>query len=649
MTEKDTLKSKLARSLKTENIVSNSQNFTKVNQKDLKVGSMPSSVSALSNEGNSEINSITDSNMLRYNDVLPSINDKFSYPYHNKIKKIDSDNPNSVKSQNQIRGFSSINKRPKKLIQKDNSYLSSTIQQMTSNIKAAENKEKSSSTIKMNALGSPLIKKTSNNDLKGNNLGNLVSSVKFQNQIKFEKLAFGERDYLSNTNYLPTGNVITNNSNSYNKSIQPVKQKSIKNLANKLSSKGNNKFNDVDERIKDNGSNDTQQSGAININSSATNSQNLQSNINYGLNKKIDNFQANHQNPTIPNNLDKSKINTGKFVQNNFLDDRKFSILDIEALSQFNQHNQDQHVVGENAHSNDTSNNTSVTGSVSGTRNRNNVNNHPSQHDNNDQSLPKFNLSGNNIFENLSPFNMFNQKQNFPNQQDPYYQNNLQIKNYPLELQFQIANNHFQMNHLYQGTNSSQTGLNTMNSLNISNIGYVEKNLMGDHSEISLFSENNNRYKKVKQNLDKLLGNKSKAFYLLIESDFLIPNQRLRLCISSKIIYPLTEENLLKDFSRGLIKAYKQIENKYFNISKIKEEIIQWTFKPKMTTQISLNHLTRSFEQKLPNLINAFKEVEAIFKLILVIFNVNEQYSFQNTLLAIYSKYKVDGISNLFI
>ena len=178
---------------------------------------------------------------------------------------------------------------------------------MTSNIKAAENKEKSSSTIKMNSMGSPLLKKTSNNDLKLNNLGNLVSSVKFQNQIKYEKLAFGERDYISNnTNYKPTGDTISNNLNSYNKSIHPLKQKSIKNLVSKLSSKGNNKYNDVDERIKDNGSNDTQQSGTININSGTSKSQNVQSNINYGLNKKIDKSKDSYfiDHGNVPNEME---------------------------------------------------------------------------------------------------------------------------------------------------------------------------------------------------------------------------------------------------------------------------------------------------------------------------------------------------------
>lgn len=225
-----------------------------------------------------------------------------------------------------------------------------------------------------------------------------------------------------------------------------------------------------------------------------------------------------------------------------------------------------------------------------------------------------------------------------------------------------INTNSFNGNHTYtvgwQGNNlnenvghrNSNTLSNNMNSTTQSNYITVTNN---DESQLyqSLISELHMRksLSKSKKNISALKSPRLKAFFLMLESEFLAPNLRLKMVTSVKPIYEISKGSLLKDHISSLIKSVKQLDEKYPEQikNKLKDEVVSWVFKPSATSQLSLNHLTKKSEKIFCSLRVKSKVIDALFKVILLVFNVSESYSFENTLLTLYSKFKVDGLSKL--
>lgn len=194
--------------------------------------------------------------------------------------------------------------------------------------------------------------------------------------------------------------------------------------------------------------------------------------------------------------------------------------------------------------------------------------------------------------------------------------------------------------------------LNHMNSTTQSNYITVTNN---DESQFysTLISELHMRksISKSKKNFSALKTSSLKAFFLMLESEFLVPNLKLKMITTVKPIYEISKETLLKDHITSLIKAVKQLDEKYPDPikNKLRDEIANWVFKPSATSQLSLNHLTKKSEKIFSSLRMKYKEIDALFRVILLVFNVSESYNFDNTLLTLYSKFKVDGLSKLYI
>lgn len=152
---------------------------------------------------------------------------------------------------------------------------------------------------------------------------------------------------------------------------------------------------------------------------------------------------------------------------------------------------------------------------------------------------------------------------------------------------------------------------------------------------------------KLKKEISSIKNTTLKAFTIMLESDLLTPNARLKIVTQVKPIYDICKDTLLRDYISGLVKSVKQLDEKYHeNVRlKLRDEAINWTYKATSTTQLSLNHLSKKFDQKLCTLRPKHKEIEAIFRLILVLFNVNESYSSEHTLLTVYSKFKINSLS----
>lgn len=205
----------------------------------------------------------------------------------------------------------------------------------------------------------------------------------------------------------------------------------------------------------------------------------------------------------------------------------------------------------------------------------------------------------------------------------------------------------------YRNSNTLSNTNNFLNSTSQSNYIPATNNNNNDESQFyqSLLSELHTRksVSKSKKNIKALKTPKLKAFCLMLDSEFIAPNLRLKMVTSVKPIYEISKETLLKDHISSLIKSVKQLDEKYSEQikNKLKEEVVSWVFKPSATSQLSLNHLTKKSEKIFSALRLKSKEIDALFKVILLVFNVSESYSFENTLLALYSKFKVDGLSKL--
>lgn len=150
---------------------------------------------------------------------------------------------------------------------------------------------------------------------------------------------------------------------------------------------------------------------------------------------------------------------------------------------------------------------------------------------------------------------------------------------------------------------------------------------------------------KINLNLGFLKFNNLKCFYLMLESDFLIPQKRLSLSLSIKPIYNISKPFLLKNFIKGLAHQITHFDQKYKSIPSIIDDLKKWQPQLSMTTQFALNHLTRSSENILSNLRHNQKEVDLMFKALFILFNINEQSNFENSLISLYSQYKVDNLS----
>ena len=93
------------------------------------------------------------------------------------------------------------------------------------------------------------------------------------------------------------------------------------------------------------------------------------------------------------------------------------------------------------------------------------------------------------------------------------------------------------------------------------------------------------------------------------------------------------------------MRQINHIDLKYKDIQNLKEELRGWQPKFSLTTQFALNHLTRNSENIFSNLRQQHEEVDLIFKVIFLIFNVTEQSNFENTMISLYSQFKVDNLS----
>lgn len=105
----------------------------------------------------------------------------------------------------------------------------------------------------------------------------------------------------------------------------------------------------------------------------------------------------------------------------------------------------------------------------------------------------------------------------------------------------------------------------------------------------------------TKNEISHLTSIKIKAFYLLVESDFLKPQKRLKYSLYSKNLYNIFSNKLKKSYFYSLLRQIKQIDDKYYNKTQIKEDIFNWNFKFSQTTQVVVNMINKKFEDSLFN------------------------------------------------
>jgi hypothetical protein len=105
------------------------------------------------------------------------------------------------------------------------------------------------------------------------------------------------------------------------------------------------------------------------------------------------------------------------------------------------------------------------------------------------------------------------------------------------------------------------------------------------------------------------------------------------------------KDRLLKDFITGLIKQLKQLDSKYINRQNVKEDISKWSFKLSTTTQIVLNHITKKSEESIFNQRDYSNEASIMLKILSIIFSITEEHCVKNTLISLFSKYKVNSLS----
>jgi hypothetical protein len=250
--------------------------------------------------------------------------------------------------------------------------------------------------------------------------------------------------------------------------------------------------------------------------------------------------------------------------------------------------------------------------------------------------------SYNNYNNNYNTSNIVNQNHSNNNRNHYLYTNYSNIPH-------GHGNNNFIVN-----TSASGFSNNAIPHFLLNNSTMQSNNINNDESQlyqslVSDIQQGKRSTQKAKKDFSLLKNKTLKAFFIMLESEMLTPNARLKLVTQVKPIYDACKDSLLKDYTYGLIKSVKQLDEKYCeNIRfKLRDEAVNWTFKPTCTTQLSLNHLSKKFDQKLCLLRPKHKEIEAIFKLILTLFNVNESYSSEHTLLTVYSKFKINSLSKL--
>lgn len=200
-----------------------------------------------------------------------------------------------------------------------------------------------------------------------------------------------------------------------------------------------------------------------------------------------------------------------------------------------------------------------------------------------------------------------------------------------------------------QGTNCAVNNHLTSNSIandhnkqNMKSFGFGEFQYVSSSSkEASMLKSST----KLKMNLSMLKPKNLKCFYLMLESDFLLPQKRLKISTIVRPIYNICKSTLLKNFIKGLMRQINHIDLKYKNIPNLKEELRGWQPKFSITTQFALNHLTRNSENIFSALRLKHDEVDLIFKVIFIMFSVTEQSNFENTMISLYSQYKVDSLS----
>lgn len=108
-------------------------------------------------------------------------------------------------------------------------------------------------------------------------------------------------------------------------------------------------------------------------------------------------------------------------------------------------------------------------------------------------------------------------------------------------------------------------------------------------------------FQMTKNEISHLTSIKLKAFYLLVESDFLKPQKRLKYSLYSKNLYNIFSKNLKKSYFYSLLRQIKQIDDKYHNKTQVKEDIFNWNFKFSQTTQVVVNMINKKFEDTLFN------------------------------------------------
>lgn len=123
----------------------------------------------------------------------------------------------------------------------------------------------------------------------------------------------------------------------------------------------------------------------------------------------------------------------------------------------------------------------------------------------------------------------------------------------------------------------------------ISNLKFISQN------DIKTF------FQMTKNEISHLTSIKIKAFYLLVESDFLKPQKRLKYSLYSKNLYNIFSKRLKKSYFYSLLRQIKQIDDKYYNKTQIKEDIFNWNFKFSQTTQVVVNMINKKFEDSLFN------------------------------------------------
>lgn len=150
---------------------------------------------------------------------------------------------------------------------------------------------------------------------------------------------------------------------------------------------------------------------------------------------------------------------------------------------------------------------------------------------------------------------------------------------------------------------------------------------------------------KIRNNINSLKDNRLKSIYIAMESNMLGITKKIKLIISIPPIFNMLKDYLLKNTISSIQFYIKQIDDKIGNKESIRDELSNWSYKPSTSTLISYNLINKEFEKDLIKNLLISKEVDILFKIILIVFSVEEQISNENTMIKIYSKYKTDGFS----